>query len=417
MHHLISTLTISLTLQSFPGANITFKDESGASFSVSQSSGSSLPSPPYRIEIRPSAPISSPPSSAGKKRKETDTPVLTALKSLSEDLVVTHYNLLNPGPYPEDQPPQNKVRFTPVQIEAVRSGMNPGLTMVVGPPGTGKTDVAVQIISALYHNNPTQKILLVTHSNAALNDLFEKIMERNVDPRHLLRLGSGEKDLRETLAVSGAGGGGRGQGEAFSKQGRVDWTLTRRMHLLEQVQRLAVTINVPGDVGYTCETAEYFRLEHIQSRIEKFYIDLASFSASTVISDESTPVGISAVQKAFPFTNYFLDTPKPLFTGEYQSDILSAEGCFRHVSKLFEELADYRAFELLRTQGHRSDYLLTKQVRTWCRNLLFLIDSTIRFRNLYISEISCLAGIDKVNSSTSTKKHSNAIYDHPLYRA
>lgn len=48
--------------------------------------------------------------------------------------------------------------------------------MVVGPPGTGKTDVAVQIISNLYHNHPTQKILLVTHSNAALNDLFEKIM-------------------------------------------------------------------------------------------------------------------------------------------------------------------------------------------------------------------------------------------------
>jgi intron-binding protein aquarius len=49
--------------------------------------------------------------------------------------------------------------------------------MIVGPPGTGKTDVAVQIIASLYHNYPTQKILLVTHSNAALNDLFEKIME------------------------------------------------------------------------------------------------------------------------------------------------------------------------------------------------------------------------------------------------
>ena len=29
---------------------------------------------------------------------------------------------------------------------AIKSGMNPGLTMVVGPPGTGKTDVAVQKI-------------------------------------------------------------------------------------------------------------------------------------------------------------------------------------------------------------------------------------------------------------------------------
>ncbi len=37
--------------------------------------------------------------------------------------------------------------------------------MVVGPPGTGKTDVAVQIISNLYHNFPEQRTLIVTHSN------------------------------------------------------------------------------------------------------------------------------------------------------------------------------------------------------------------------------------------------------------
>lgn len=39
---------------------------------------------------------------------------------------------------PQDVPKKNKVRFTPVQVEAIRSGMNPGLTMVVGPPGTGE---------------------------------------------------------------------------------------------------------------------------------------------------------------------------------------------------------------------------------------------------------------------------------------
>ena len=42
--------------------------------------------------------------------------------------------------------------------------------------GTGKTDVAVQIISNLYHNFPEQRTLIVTHSNQALNQLFEKIM-------------------------------------------------------------------------------------------------------------------------------------------------------------------------------------------------------------------------------------------------
>ena len=52
-----------------------------------------------------------------------------------------------------------------VQVEAIKSGVNPGLTMVVGPPGTGKTDTAVQIMHVLYHNFPDQRTLLIAHSN------------------------------------------------------------------------------------------------------------------------------------------------------------------------------------------------------------------------------------------------------------
>lgn len=89
------------------------------------------------------------------------------------------------GPFPQDAARHNAVRFTPVQAAAIHSGLNHGLTAVVGPPGTGKTDVAVQIISSLYHSFPQQRILLITHSNNALNDLFEKIMvlgERSLAP-------------------------------------------------------------------------------------------------------------------------------------------------------------------------------------------------------------------------------------------
>lgn len=67
--------------------------------------------------------------------------------------------------------------------------------MVVGPPGTGKTDVAVQIISNIYHNFPDQRTLIVTHSNQALNQLFEKIMALDIDERHLLRLGHGKLNI------------------------------------------------------------------------------------------------------------------------------------------------------------------------------------------------------------------------------
>ena len=56
--------------------------------------------------------------------------------------------------------------------------MNPGLTVVIGPPGTGKTDTAVQMVSNLHHTFPQQRTLIITHSNQALNDVFEKLMVR-----------------------------------------------------------------------------------------------------------------------------------------------------------------------------------------------------------------------------------------------
>lgn len=112
-------------------------------------------------------------------------------------------------------------------------------------------------------------------------------------------------DLRETLALSGAGGGGRGQGEVFSKQGRVSWTLARRTQLLAEVQRLSASLGVVGDVGNTCETAEYFQLEHIQSRIEKFNIAVSAAATST-----------ATIEELFPFKDFFVNAPNLLFTGE-----------------------------------------------------------------------------------------------------
>lgn len=140
-----------------------------------------------------------------------------------------------------------------------------------------------------------------------------------------------------------------GNEDVFSKQGRVNWSLARRLQLLSQVQFLAESLGVSGDVGYTCETAEYFQLEHVQSRIEKFNLDLAG------AGDNST------VSSIFPFHKYFENAAQPLFKGTDDEEV--ALGCFRHIDNLFVELSDYRAFELLRTQGHRADYLLTKQAR------------------------------------------------------
>ena len=74
-----------------------------------------------------------------------------------------------------------------------------------------------------------------------MNQLFEKIMALDVDERHLLRLGHGEEALETE--------------KDFSRYGRVNYVLAKRLELLEEVSRLQKSLGAPGDVAYTCETA------------------------------------------------------------------------------------------------------------------------------------------------------------------
>lgn len=192
--------------------------------------------------------------------------------------------------------------------------------------------MAVQIICNLYKNNPTQKILVVAHSNAALNDIFEKIRNRDVDPRHMVRLGAGSEDLFAGL-------------EDFSRTGRVNYSLSRRLQLLQQIQYLARSLEIVGDVGSTCETADYFQLEHIKPRIDQFYQNIKS----------------REVEDVFPFNSFFNSSGAPESVTKCK-DLKAAEKCFELIDGLFTELKEFRPFELLRSMGQRGDYILTKQV-------------------------------------------------------
>lgn len=236
----------------------------------------------------------------------------------------------------------NPVRFTPLQVEAIRSGLSPGLTLVVGPPGTGKTDVAVQIIASLFHSFPTQRTVIITHSNAALNDIFMKVMARgDVDERYLVRLGAGERDLQTSST------------HVFTKIGRVAYCIQRRQQLLEQVQLLSESLGISGKAqrgadgssAYTCETAEYFRKLHFEARKKDFELK-AHVAGMTSDGDDVTAL--------FPFPSYF----------QLQSVTLKgAAECFKAIERVFSELAEYRPFELLRSQRQRADYIVTKQAR------------------------------------------------------
>ncbi|KAI1854804.1 hypothetical protein JX266_000922 [Neoarthrinium moseri] len=300
-------------------------------FNVSGSFG-----PPYVLESVDKA-TEAPQTKPSKKRRRDAEPALLAEV---ETYHVSTYKPPNTGPYPIDAPKWNSVRFTATQIDAIISGTQPGLTVIVGPPGTGKTDVATQIINNIYHNFPEQRTLLIAHSNQALNQLFAKIAALDIDQRHLLRLGHGEEELE----LQGS----------FSKHGRVESFMENRDQYLQEVNRLAAGIGAPGAHGNSAETAGYFNSVYIEPAWTKF-------TEATKAADASP----SDIVHAFPFHQYFSNAPQPLFPADADSPTVLdiANGCYHHISKIFSELKDVQPFEILKREKDKANYLLTNEAR------------------------------------------------------
>jgi intron-binding protein aquarius len=312
-------------IQSLPGVTVEPTDDVNGSFG-----------PPYVLRSVANR-VESVPAKPSKKRRLDAEP---APQVQEQSIQVSTYKTPSTGPYPMDAPKLNQIRFTPTQVKAIISGTQPGLTVIVGPPGTGKTDVATQIISNIYHDFPSQRTLLIAHSNQALNQLFQKIVALDIDHRHLLRLGHGEEEL-DTEAN-------------FSKHGRVESFLENRDGYLREVDRLAANFNAPGAHGSSAETAGYFNSVYVEPAWTRFQ-ELSKLPGATSES----------IIAAFPFHDYFSNAPQPIFPTDADEDAILdiANGCYHHVSKIFTELADIRPFEILRRDRDKANYLLTNEAR------------------------------------------------------
>lgn len=98
--------------------------------------------------------------------------------------------------------------------------------------------------------------------------------------------------------------------------------LKRRLELLVRVETLGNTLDVTADVGYTCETAQYFYLSSVLARWEQFQ----------EAANRRKSEGAGVVALLFPFAEFFADAPQPLFRGDdFEADMEVARGCFGHL--------------------------------------------------------------------------------------
>lgn len=132
-------------IDSFPQYDVTFvipsdpNSSSSSSRTVSASSSgfdpTSLPPPPYKVTYPAQQQQLQPAPGSTKRGPDGEGSVGAAAAAAGEGdgggggkpvLLVEHYRPINMGPYPEDKPKDNAVRFTPVQVEAIGAGVQPG---------------------------------------------------------------------------------------------------------------------------------------------------------------------------------------------------------------------------------------------------------------------------------------------------
>jgi intron-binding protein aquarius len=134
-------------IDSFPQYDVTFVVPADSSSSSSSSSSgskhvssrsssfdvSALLAPPYKVTYPSEQQQLVPAPGSTKRGPDGEVTVGPSAAAAAEGageqqavLLVESYRPINMGPYPEDKPKDNAVRFTPVQVEAIGAGVQPG---------------------------------------------------------------------------------------------------------------------------------------------------------------------------------------------------------------------------------------------------------------------------------------------------
>lgn len=90
----------------------------------------------------------------------------------------------------EDKPLETHDHFNLSQLDAIRSSLSNRLTLIQGPPGTGRTHVACEIISKQNAKHPDKHILAVAETNMAVDNMTIRLQKMGL---RVMQIGSEAK--------------------------------------------------------------------------------------------------------------------------------------------------------------------------------------------------------------------------------
>jgi len=200
----------------------------------------------------------------------------------------------------------------------------------------------------------------------------------------------------------------------FSKIGRVNYMLHRRLILLQEVKKLSQSLNVNIYHQFTCETAEIFYNYHVKSRWEEYENMVLKKVKSSTNKEDHKKIGT-----AFPFVDYLSQSillkknqeatnsnqmAAEINFFEYKeldADIERAYFYWDLIKNIFTELQECRAFEILRNQKERGNYLVSKQSRIVAMTCTHaglkrvdLVESGFEYDNIIVEEAGQILEIE-----------------------
>lgn len=234
----------------------------------------------------------------------------------------------------------NKLLFDQHQIAAIAAAMRPGLTLISGPPGTGKTSCMVQIICNLLRGSSEERILVILRTDHALDQFRELINARNVDHARVVQ-------FKEELDTETSG--------VWASDNPVDILLYRRNFLLSKTRELSRTLpsedQIIEEEEWSCGAAEKFAQLVIQPKWN-------TFRNST-----------DQVWEKYPFRKYsLLNIEKSSGIEEETTSFEAGEEWdtlveYSKIATIFSELEELWFLEVLRNADDRIGFVLSSYSR------------------------------------------------------